>query len=227
MPGADFHSPATRFRTRDSVMTHETFSMLLTAWLMLVVAIAAPGPNLVAAASTALGHGRRPGLMVVAGIATGTLVWSLASAFGVAAIFTVFPPAFLALKLFGGAYLVFLGIRSLLAAWRNAPGAIRPDARELSPLASYFRGLGVCLLNPKSALFWASISVFVVSSNASLPVILEFCAAAGLSSFTIYGTYVLLFSSRGAQAVYRRAARWFEAAFGAFFCLVGARLVTA
>lgn len=208
-------------------MTDHALSVLLTAWLMLVVAIAAPGPNLVATASTALGNGRRTGLYVVAGIATGSFLWSLASAFSVAAVFTVFPPAFLALKLAGGAYLVFLGLRSLIAAWRNTPGAIRPDSRPLSPWAGYLRGLGVCLLNPKSALFWASISTFVVSSGASTAAILAFCVAASLSSFTIYGSYATLFSSRMAQAVYRRATRWFEAAFGAFFCLVGARLVTA
>lgn len=208
-------------------MNYDTFSVLLTAWLMLVVAIAAPGPNLVAVASTALGDGRKAGLLVVAGVASGTFIWSLASAFGVAAIFTVLPAAYLALKLAGGGYLIFLGIRSIRAAWRGTPGAIRRDARKRSPLASYVRGVSVCLLNPKLALFWASISVFVVSSKASLPVILEFCVAAGLSSFTIYGTYALLFSSRGAQAMYRRATRWLEAAFGAFFFLVGIRLMTA
>ncbi|WP_223475477.1 LysE family translocator [Oricola indica] len=208
-------------------MENETFSILLTAWLMLVVAIAAPGPNLVATASTALGHGRKAGLLVVAGVATGTFIWSLASAFGVAAVFTVFPPAFVALKLAGGSYLVYLGFRSLRAAWRNTPGAIRPDTRRLSPLASYARGLGICLMNPKSALFWASISVFVVSSKASPLTIIEFCIAAGLSSFTIYGLYAVLFSSHGAQALYRRATRWIEAAFGAFFFMVGVRLVTA
>ena len=135
-------------------MQNETFSILLTAWLMLVIAIAAPGPNLIAAASTALGHGRRPGLMVVAGIATGTFIWSLASSFGVAAIFTLFPPAFLALKLAGGAYLVWLGIQ----LWRSKPElAIAPagDGRR-EKTRMFANAYVVTALNPKGIVFFVA-----------------------------------------------------------------------
>ncbi|WP_157928789.1 LysE family translocator [Pararhizobium haloflavum] len=192
---------------------------------MLVVAMAAPGPNLVAAASTALGSGRRAGFAVVCGIASGSFLWALASSFGLSVVFTLHPPLFLILKVGGGLYLCYLGLRALLAAWRNVPGAIRADAGALSIRAGYRRGLTICLLNPKSALFWASISAFVLSSEAPSIVIFEFCLVAGLSSCAIYGTYVLLFSSELAQRIYRRAMRWFEAAFGLFFVLVGGQLL--
>lgn len=206
-------------------MTAQTLSILFTAWLALIVAMAAPGPNLVAAASTALGSGRAAGLWVVLGIASGSFLWSLASGFGLSVVFTLYPPLLLVLKIGGGLYLVYLGIRALFAAWRGVPGAIGPDRRSLTPAAGFRRGFTICLLNPKSALFWASISAFVLSSGASALVIFEFCLIAGLSSCAVYGTYVLLFSSSLAQRLYRRLMRWFEAAFGAFFCLVGGQLI--
>lgn len=206
-------------------MTAETFSVLFTAWAMMVVAMAAPGPNLIASASTALGKGRRAGFATVAGIASGTLVWALLSSFGVAAVFKAFPAAFITLKVLGGAYLVWLGIRSLRAAWKGTPGAIRPDERPVSMRAAWARGAAVCLSNPKSALFWTSISVFVLSAHAAAMVVVEFCLLAGLTSFSVYGVYVLLFSSSFARSFYRRAMRWFEALFGAFFCLVGGQLI--
>jgi threonine efflux protein len=206
-------------------MTDHAFSILFTAWLMVVVAMVAPGPNLVAAASTALGSGRRAGLSVVAGIASASFLWALASGFGLAAVFVLFPALMLALKLCGGLYLLYLGLRALTAAIAGTPGAIGPDSRRLGAWGGYRRGLAVCLLNPKSALFWASISAFVLSSGASPLVIFEFCVVAGLSSCGVYGTYVLLFSSTVARRLYQRTMRWFEAAFGLFFCAVGGQLI--
>lgn len=206
-------------------MSGEALSVLFTAWIMLVVAMAAPGPNLVAAASTALGSGRRAGLSVVAGTASGSFLWSLASGFGVSALFTLYPSMLMVLKVGGGLYLLYLGAKALAAAWQGRPGAIGADPRPLTLGAGFRRGLTVCLLNPKSALFWASISAFVLSSGASPLVIFEFCIVAGLSSCGVYGTYVLLFSSKAARRLYARMTRWFEAAFGAFFCAVGAQLL--
>jgi threonine efflux protein len=206
-------------------VSDEAFRILFTAWAALAVAIAAPGPNLVAAASTALGNGRAIGFYTAVGIATGSFLWSLASGFGLSVVFALYPPLLLVLKIGGGLYLLYLGVRGLLAAWRNVPGAIRPDGRALLPAAAFRRGLTVCLLNPKSALFWASISTFVLSSGASKGVILGFCIVAGLTSASIYGAYVFVFSSKAVMGTYKRLMRWFEAAFGAFFCLVGGQLL--
>lgn len=209
----------------DFFANNHALAVLATAWLMLVLGMAAPGPNLVAAASTALGGGRRAGLCVVAGIATGSFLWSLAAAFGLSGLFLIYPPALLLLRIGGGLYLIFLGIKALRAAWSDLPGAIGADERPVTAVSGYLRGLTVCLLNPKSALFWASISAFILSSGASPLVIFEFCVLSGLSSFAVYGSYVLVFSSETVRRVYRRAARWFEAAFGAFFCAVGSQLL--
>jgi threonine efflux protein len=206
-------------------MDAHTVSVLFTVWIMLAIAMAAPGPNLVAVASTALGSGRQAGFAVVSGVTAASLIWALTSSFGAAAVFTIFPAALFALKLAGGLYLLFIGARSLLAAWRGKPGAIRPEHRKLSMVSSFLRGFGVCMLNPKAALFWSSISVFIVSSGAKIPVILQFCMATGITAVTVYGIYALLFSSRPAHGLYQRAIRWFEAAFGIFFCAVGGRIL--
>lgn len=204
---------------------NQTLTVLATAWVLLVLAMAAPGPNLLAAASTALGSGRRAGLHVVAGIASGSFLWSLAAGFGLSFVFTVYPSLLAILRIGGGIYLLYLGARALRAALVGLPGAVGPDMRPMTPLDGYLRGLAVCALNPKSALFWASISTFMLSSGASGLVVLEFCFIAGFSSCAVYGTYVIVFSSNAAYRIYRRAARWFEAAFGTFFCAVGAQLL--
>ena len=66
-------------------------------WLGVVAAQASPGPNLAAVASVALAQGRRPALFVVTGIASGMLVWSLATALGLGALIEAFPASLLLL----------------------------------------------------------------------------------------------------------------------------------
>lgn len=202
----------------------------LAAWLGVLAAQASPGPNLLAVASAALGDGRRAALLVVAGVASGILVWGVAFALGLSALFESSPHVATALRFVGGGYLLHLGVRALLAARRGAPGALRAAAadgrrRGLSDGAAWRRGLFVVLTNPKAAMMWAAVSAFLVGSGLSGTALLAFAPLASLSALAIYGGYGLLFSSGGAKAVHARVARPLETLFGALFALFGGRLL--
>ncbi len=110
------------------------FAFLGVAALLIVT----PGPDTALTIRNALRGGRRAGLLTAAGVASGQAVWALFTAAGVAAILRASQPAFVALRLAGAAYLLWLGIQSLRAAF--APG---PDAHERTghARASYRQGL--------------------------------------------------------------------------------------
>jgi threonine/homoserine/homoserine lactone efflux protein len=66
--------------------------------------------------NTLLGGGRRHGVFTAVGIAAGQTVWVFATSFGLAALVARSEPAFMTLRVFGTAYLVYLGAQALLAA---------------------------------------------------------------------------------------------------------------
>lgn len=198
----------------------------LLTWVGVMAAQASPGPNLVAVASAALGQGRREGILVTAGIASGMLVWALLVSFGLGMLFTAFPISLIILKLVGGAYLLWLGAKALRAAAVGGPAttiaadpAVRPGA------AHWRRGVLVVLTNPKAALMWAAVATFLFGAGLSTAQVAGFGPLGTLSGFVIYGAYALLFSTRAVGALYRRFTRSVEAVFGAAFGLFGAKLL--
>jgi hypothetical protein len=81
--------------------------------------ICMPGPDTALTVRNALAAGRRGGIYTAAGVATGQLVWTIAVSVGIAGVLAASAPAFLALKLIGAAYLIYLGVQSLRAAWNR------------------------------------------------------------------------------------------------------------
>lgn len=195
------------------------------ALLGTIAAQAAPGPNLVAVAAAGLGQGRRAAFAVVAGVASGVLIWAGAVAYGLGLVLEAFPTLVVAMKILGGAYLLYLAAKALLAAWTARPSAVAPDRSRRSDLANGRLGLLVVLTNPKAALMWAAIAAFLFGQGLSPEAVLAFGPVGALSAILVYGLYALLFSSGVATRAYARSARAFEAAFGAVFGAMGAALL--
>ena len=118
-----------------------------------VVVIVSPGPDFALTVRNTVARGRRAGLLTSAGVVSGQLVWACAAAAGVAALIVASRPAFLALRLVGAAYLVYLGVQALVAAWRGRPAHVGPS-RGGSP---YVQGLLSNVSNPKMAIFFTSL----------------------------------------------------------------------
>jgi threonine/homoserine/homoserine lactone efflux protein len=118
-----------------------------------VVVIVTPGPDTALTVRNTLTGGRRAGLLTAAGVVTGQFIWSIAAGAGVAALLVASEPVFHALRLAGAAYLVWLGLQSLVAAVRgSASHEVR--ARRGSPLR---QGIINDLANPKMAVFFTSL----------------------------------------------------------------------
>ncbi len=109
-----------------------------------------PGPAVLYVIAQSAEHGRRAGLVSVAGLHLGTFVHTAAAAVGLSALVVSSAVAFSAVKYVGAAYLIFLGIRRLLARDPKLPERI-----PAAPLRRvFFQGVVVAVLNPKTALFF-------------------------------------------------------------------------
>jgi threonine/homoserine/homoserine lactone efflux protein len=139
-----------------------------------VVVIVTPGQDTALTIRNTLAGGRRAGFRTAAGVVCGQAVWALAASAGVAALLVASEPAFVALKLAGAAYLVFLGGQALLAALR---GRGAPDPTAAATGRELRQGLLSNLGNPKMAVFFSSLlPQFGDSFGALLLLGLVFCA---------------------------------------------------
>ena len=132
------------------------------------VVIIAPGPDTVIVTKNALLHGRGAALATSLGVNTGLMIWSLAAAFGVAAVVRASAFAFTALKLVGACYLAWLGLQALRAAWRREGHGFDTDGapqRALSSRGGFRQGLFSDLANPKIAVFFTGLLPQFVSSR--------------------------------------------------------------
>ena len=124
-----------------------------------------PGPAVLYIVGQSAEHGRLAGIVSVAGVHLGTLVHIAAAAVGLSALIVSSAVAFSVVKYAGAAYLVYLGIRRLLA---RDSGELLPTTRS-QPLSRLFaQGAVVNVLNPKTALFFLAFLPQFVDSERTI-----------------------------------------------------------
>jgi len=156
------------------------------------VVIVTPGQDTALTFRNALAGGRRGGIFTAAGVATGQATWTVAAAAGVAALLQASEPAFLAVRIAGAAYLVYLGAQTLLRALAGR----RTEHRRRGPATrrgSFRQGVFSNLGNPKMAIFFTSLlPQFGTSFAEMLALGLVFCVLT-FTWLTGYGIAVAKF----------------------------------
>jgi len=129
-----------------------TAGTLLAFSLAALVLIAVPGPNLIYIVARGVEQGRRAAVVSALGVETGSLVHVAAAAIGLSALLASSDLAFDVIRYLGAAYLVYLGLRTLLRkGGASGDGAVGSPARLRD---TYRQAVWVNVLNPKVALFF-------------------------------------------------------------------------
>jgi threonine/homoserine/homoserine lactone efflux protein len=191
--------------------------------------ICTPGPDTALTVRNSIVGGRRAGVFTAAGIAAGQLVWTVAASLGIAGLLQASQPAFTALKIAGAAYLIFLGVQSILGAIRGRHGKHerRIGLPELAPRRAMRQGFISNLANPKMAAFFLSLLpqfVPVASGRvaAILPLGLVFC----LMTFGWLSLYAAVLNKLGPFLQRSRVRRSLDAVTGTVLVALGLRLAT-
>ena len=134
--------------------------MISTTAMVGVAAVAlgmvlTPGPNMMYIVSRSITQGRSAGLVSLGGVAVGFVVYVIAAAAGITAVFVAVPELYVAVKLMGAAYLLWLAWQAL------RPGGVSVFAPLALPADSNRRlftmGLVTNLLNPKIAIMYLAL----------------------------------------------------------------------
>lgn len=199
------------------------FGLFVAAVLLLN---ATPGPDTAYIVGRSIAQGRSAGLMSALGISAGCCVHALASAIGLSAILAASATAFGMIKLAGGAYLVYLGIRMLLAK----PGATSVRSASIdarAPKTIFLQAMVTNILNPKVILFFLAFIPQFVRADASQKPLAFLALGIAFAAISMCWNSSTAFL---AGTLARRAGRnpririWLERLVGATFVALGVKL---
>jgi RhtB (resistance to homoserine/threonine) family protein len=195
---------------------------------VVLLAAMSPGPDFAIVTRNAMISGRRAGMACGVGIAVGVFAWAVVTALGIAGLLAASAVAFTAVKLVGAAYLVYLGVRALLAARRGDYDNARhlPGPKASGALAAFRQGLVTNLLNPKVAVFFvALLPQFLPTSATAADHLLLAVVAAGvtLTWFTVLAGVV---SALSRLLTASRVRRVLDTVMGTLLVGLGIRLAT-
>jgi len=190
-----------------------------------VLVIVTPGQDTALTIRNSLLGGRRSGIFTALGVSAGQCAWALATSAGIAALLVAPEPAFVALRLFGAAYLVFLGVQALWSAVRRTtrPEVVAGPRGGAHPRTAFRQGLISNLGNPKMAVFFPSLLPQFAHSLAGLLILGLVFAAMTLVWLT---AYALAVAKAGDVLRRPKIRRIIDAVVGAVLVAFGVRLAS-
>lgn len=175
----------------------------LTAYIIgSIIIILLPGPNSLYCLSVAAAHGVQKGYRAVAGIFVGDSILIMITVLGVGSLLKLYPILFNGIKLIGGLYLMYLGIKLLMSAYQTyRHRALLADAKPklAAPPKNqnfFYRAMLLSLTNPKGILFFLSFFVQFVDPAYPYPFLSFFILAVILQIISISYQSVLVFSGK-------------------------------
>ncbi len=199
-----------------------------------------PGPDTAFIVGQSVARGRRAGLMAVLGISLGCVVHTLALVFGLSALIAASASAFTLIKIVGAAYLVYLGVRMIVATMRtrvspgeatiakaSSPAPSRGTVAHPSARRTFAQGFITNVLNPKVVLFFLSFfPQFVAYDSPSKGLAFAVLGGVMIAISTIYNGSVAWLAGSITHRMHGapRVKAWLERSVGAAFIALGARL---
>ena len=194
--------------------------------LTAVVLNITPGPDMIYLITQSISLGKKAGFASILGFGTGALIHSLFAVLGITAIMTASIAVFHLLKIFGAAYLFFLGINALLQP-DSKFSVITNKERKISFIKSYLNAVIVDVTNPKVAIFFMALLPQFYRENGSSR-LFQFMSLAMIIvviAFIIEGIIVIL-SDRIALLLKEKPviSKIIDKSFGSILIFLGFRL---
>ncbi|MEM8586830.1 MAG: LysE family translocator [Pseudomonadota bacterium] len=192
----------------------------------LLLGAMSPGPSFVLVSKIAIAGSRRDGVSTALGMGVGGAIFAALALIGLITLLQQVEWLYLTVKICGGLYLVFLGIR----IWRHARGSLVLDPREQGPTSnslrrSFFLGLATQLANPKTAVVYASVFAALLPSEPSQTLLVMLPISVLLLEFGWYTLVAVAFSNPVPQGAYLRGKKWFDRLAGGVLGALGVRLI--
>jgi threonine/homoserine/homoserine lactone efflux protein len=200
-------------------------------WLFIataVVLVITPGQDTFFILGRSLSGGRSAGIAAALGISAGSVLHTFAAALGLSALLATSPYAFMAVKLAGAAYLVYIGVRALLSRASGIPGS--ESAGDGGRWAAFRQGIVSNLLNPKVALFFLALMPQFIDARSTDKVVAFLALGLTFVALGVLWCVVLAIAAAKLRGAFLRRpsmANVLNKIAGAMFIALGLKLATA
>lgn len=146
----------------------EYLPVILTVALVHFLAVVSPGPDFIMIVRNSLIYSRRAGMYSALGLSLGILVHITYSLVGIGLLIANSIVLFNTIKYLGAAYLIYIGIKSLIS--KSSKSEINDESQksDISPLTAVKQGFLTNITNPKATLFFLSLFTLVISPQTPL-----------------------------------------------------------
>ena len=203
----------------------EYLPFLLAGYFAMSLGLVSPGPNILAIVGTSMSVSRRAGVMMACGVSTGSIIWASLAVGGVTALMAAYAPVAFALKVAGGLYFIWLGVKYVKAGVRKVDSFQLAESKSSSDLQFFGRGLLIQMTNPKAILSWVAMISIVSHPGAPVWVSIVYILGCSVLAFAGHITWAVLFSTATAMRGYDRFKRQVNTVLGAIFGLIGGSLI--
>jgi RhtB (resistance to homoserine/threonine) family protein len=189
------------------------------------LAAASPGPDFVFVSQQTLAGGRRTGLLCSLGIALGLSVHIGYSAFGLATLIAHSADLLWWVKILGGSYLIYLGLRGLRAKALAGSRVPVVQGAPRSALRTVGAGFLCNALNPKAPIYFLSLFTLVLSPDMPLFQLAIFGLWIMFIQLAWFSFVVLVLSIPSINSRFQRAGHWIDRVLGGAMVLLGIKVL--
>ena len=168
-----------------------SIELILAFTTGMVILSASPGPGVFSTLAEALSNGFKSSMYFLTGLVIGDIIFLLLAVFGLSFISVVLGEFFFIIKIIGGAYLIYLGIKM----WKSSKLNFNIDRTQnnKTKFQKMLAGLLVTLGNPKAIIFYASLLPTIIDlKNIKMIETITIVFIVAIVSYAVIGTYCYL-----------------------------------
>lgn len=196
--------------------------VLISVFAIFIPALMLPGPDFIAVVRSAMTRGAAGGLLTTLGVAVCLGLYATLSMLGLSAVLLEYRWLAVTARVLGGCYLIYLGVRLLLAPRRDLSVAAGADRPRGNPLLF---GFLVTATNPKAIVLFTSVFATAVTETTPLWLMALIVALVVASAAGWYALVSLFMASAPVMRRFGQVRHWIERAAGACFVAMGGRIL--
>ncbi len=198
------------------------------------LAAASPGPDFVLVSQQTLSHGKKTGFLCSVGIALGLSVHIIYSVLGLAAVIAHSEFWLWAIKIFGGCYLIYIGINGLKAKKSNpsennntahSQECVTNNTVQHSTVSIIGKGFLCNALNPKAPIYFVSLFTLVLSPDLPISHLVIYGVWMMLIQLIWFSSVVFLLSRPSINKKFQQMGHWVDRVMGAAMIVLGIKVL--
>ena len=203
----------------------EYLSVIGSIAIIWFLVVTIPGPNFVVVTQVSIATSRKMGFLIALGVSIGAGIWASASLFGLSVLFKYAGWLYEAIKIIGGCYLIYMGIKTIWCAIRRPVSLRDINTSTGNNIATFQKGLLTSFSNPKTAAFFGSLFLSTFPSQAPFWLNVVTVLIVIAISILWYCLVAYFFSLNKIQIIYKSAKRILDMMTGSLLFYLGGRLI--